>query len=228
MIGNQTFAHLNLALQKMKDNFITFRRSVCNGNRDLMQLPPVKQQAIFMNPHKGCYEALHGSLWQELFKLHELVDIVRQISDPTFASILSRIREGNHTDDDMDKIKALEDTDTLDWPNEYVKLFLTNYLAGEENENAIANLNSEVYSIRAEDSGKDLETGTYRVSIPEHASLNQTGNLPTTLKLCIGARFMLTDNISVADRLINGSIGTVRYLNFNKNYPLLGENIYQI
>ena len=34
---------------------------------------------------------------------------------------------------------------------------------------------------------------------------------------------MLTDNISVADRLINGSIGTIRYLHFNPNYPLLGE-----
>ena len=36
-------------------------------------------------------------------------------------------------------------------------------------------------------------------------SLNQTGNLPAKLKVCVGARLMLTDNISVADRLINGS-----------------------
>ena len=33
---------------------------------------------------------------------------------------------------------------------------------------------------------------------------------------------MLTDNISVNDRLINGSIVTVKYCNFNRNHPLLG------
>ena len=33
------------------------------------------------------------------------------------------------------------------------------------------------------------------------------------MKLCVVARVMLTDNISVSDRLINGLIGTVKHLN---------------
>ena len=37
-------------------------------------------------------------------------------------------------------------------------------------------------------------------------------NLPAKLKLLVGAWVMVTDNISVSDRLINGSIGTVKPL----------------
>ena len=48
--------------------------------------------------------------------------------------------------------------------------------------------------------------------IPDNIVLSQTANLPTKLKLCVGAWVMLTDNISVSDRLINGSIGTAKHL----------------
>ena len=84
------------------------------------------------------------------------------------------------------------------------------------------NLNSEVFVIKAKDSGRDLDTGTYRISIPENISLNQTVNLPSKLKVCVGVRFMLTDNINLANKLINGSIGTIKKLHFNPNYPLHG------
>ena len=40
------------------------------------------------------------------------------------------------------------------------------------------------------------------------ASLSQIANLPTKLKLCVGTAVMMTDNISVCERLINVSIGT--------------------
>ena len=34
---------------------------------------------------------------------------------------------------------------------------------------------------------------------------------------------MVTANLDVSERLINGSIGTVKVLNVNANYPLFGE-----
>ena len=55
------------------------------------------------------------------FQLHELVEIVRQSSDPEFAAILNRVREGKQTDDDLTKIVELENTVTSNWPHEYVK-----------------------------------------------------------------------------------------------------------
>ena len=51
------------------------------------------------------------------------------------------------------------------------------------------------------------------ISIPDNIGLSQTANLPEKSKLCVGARVMLTDNISVSGRLINVSTGTVKDLN---------------
>ena len=48
--------------------------------------------------------------------------------------------------------------------------------------------------------------------ITDNIGLSQTANLSARLKLCVGARVILTDNISVSDRLINDSIGTIMHL----------------
>ena len=78
MIGNETFKHLNLALQLIKNNTLPFGGVCLMPIGDFLQLPPVKQQGLFMKPKAGTYAALQGCLWEELFQLHELVEIVRQ------------------------------------------------------------------------------------------------------------------------------------------------------
>ena len=110
------------------------------------------------------------SNWETLFQLHELIEIVRQSSDPEFAEMLNRIHVGKHTENDVMQIKASSDTDITGWPNEGVKLNVTNQLAGLENEKSIAKLNSEVFVIQAQDSRRDRETATYSVSIPDNTT----------------------------------------------------------
>ena len=212
MIGRETFRHLNLALQATMQNSLPFGGVSVLAVGDFLQLPPVNEKGVFMKVTKGSYSSFNGWLWQD-FSLHELVEIVRQSGDPDFAQLLNRVREGKQTDNDIIQIKALANTNTSAWPDEFVRVFLNNYLAGKEN---------EVFIIKAEDTKKDLETGTCSFSIPDYTGLNRTGNLPAKLKLCVGARIMLTDNISVSDRLINGSIGTVKHLEVRPNKPLLG------
>ena len=51
--------------------------------------------------------------------------------------------------------------------------------------------------------------------------LSSSGNLTVKLRLCVTARIMVTGNINAADRLINGSCGTVFYL-FLGRKPLPG------
>ena len=223
MTGRDTFKYLDLTLQYIMQNSLQFGGVSLMVIGDLLQLPPVKQPGIFMNVRKGTYEAFHESLWKK-FELHELTEIVRQSSDPEFAKMLSRIREGKQNYDDLKEIKALVNTDTSNWPDQFVKLYLTNYLAGQENEQSIAKLDSEIFVIQAKDSRRDLKTNTYSVPrIPDNFNLSKTGNLPGKLNICEGARFMLTDNISIKDRLINGLIGTVKRLHFNPNNPLKGS-----
>ena len=55
--------------------------------------------------------------------------------------------------------------------------------------------------------------------IPHIIGPSQTVNLHAKLKLCVGVRVMFTDNVSVSNRLINGSIGTVKHLD-KRSKPL--------
>ena len=119
----------------------------------------------------------------------------------------------------MFQIKALANTDTGVWLHEFVKAYLNNYLASQEDEACIGKLDSEVVVIKAQDKNKDIETSTCSISMPDNICLSQTANLPAKLKLCVGARVMLTDIISVSGRLINGSIGTVKHLD-RRSKPL--------
>ena len=112
----------------------------------------------------------------------------------------------------MIQIKTLANTDTATWSDESVKFCLNNYLVGHRNEGCIGKLDSEVVVIKTQDGNKGIETNTYSISISDNIGLSQTANLPTELKLCVAARVMLTDNISVSDRSINSSIGTVKHL----------------
>ena len=124
----------------------------------------------------------------------------------------------------MNQIKALANTDTATWPDEFVKVYLNNYLPGQENEGCIGKLDSEVVLFKAQDRNKDIETNRSSLSIPDNIGLAEIANLPAKLKLCVGARVMLTDNISVSGILINGSIGTVKHL--DKRLKSLFSTIY--
>ena len=139
------------------------------------------------------------------FQLHELVQIVWQSSDPDFVQLLNRVQEGQHTNDDLTQIKVSANTNTTTWPNEFIKVYQNNYLAGKENDSSIHKLDSEIIVFKAQDSKKDTETNTCSIAIPDNISLSQAGNLRAELKLCVGAGVMLTDNINVFDRLMNQS-----------------------
>ena len=76
----------------------------------------------------------------------------------------------------MIQIKALGNTDTATWPNEFLKVYLNNCLAGQENEDCIHELDSKVVYMKAQDSNKDIETNTCSISILDNIGLSQTAN----------------------------------------------------
>ena len=77
----------------------------------------------------------------------------------------------------MIQIKALAYNDFATWPNEFVKVYLDNCSAGQENEDCIGKLDSEVVVIKAQDSNKDIETNTCSMSISDNIGLSQSANL---------------------------------------------------
>ena len=71
----------------------------------------------------------------------------------------------------MIKIKALANSNTNLWPDEFVKVYLNKYLAGQENEVCIGKLDFEVLVIKAQDGNKDIEINTCSISIPDNIGI---------------------------------------------------------
>ena len=212
MVDYYTFnEYLNSTLKLIKNNSLPFGGVSIIAAGDFLQLPPVGAFSVFQHPNHEGYSCLAGNPWQQLFLIYELTKIVRQVNDPEFAQMLNRIREAKHTDEDGRKLEALADTDTSDWPKGFVKMYITNLRANEENERCVKELGTKVYTINAKDSSRDLETNVLAMSLldkPIHA----TGNLQSRIKLCVGARVMLSVNLDLTDKLHNGSIGEIKYI----------------
>ena len=78
---------------------------------DFLQIAPVNQKCVSIKTIKGSYRSFNGWLWEK-FKLHQLVEIGQQSSDPDFAQLFNRVREGQQRGNDMIQINALANTDT--------------------------------------------------------------------------------------------------------------------
>ena len=213
MTGLDTFECFDRNLQDIMNSSEPFGGVSILAVGDFLQLPPVAQKPVFADPNNLTYESLSGNRWKTHFKLYELTQIVRQVSDPEFAGILSRIREGKQTKEDCDEMEKLNCTDISEWPKDRVKLFTKNNQAGLSNEESIKSIGNHVYTIKSQDKcGKG--------NIPKDTPLNKTGNLPHEISICVGARFMLTVNIDTEDHLINGSLGTIEEIDTRESNKL--------
>ena len=210
MVDKETFDNLNVWLRKaMKRDDYDFGAISMLLVGDFFQLPPSNKNYIFSR-------LTLNDAWFR-FKMHELTEIVRQSSDPSFAELLNRLREGNQTEDDILEIRALEHTDTSDWPEDHVRLYITNALKDKHNDKSMARLleediNRKMYTFYAKDSAKDTRTGAHEVQVSPDTPITRTGGLPYCLKVCVGNTVMLTYNKDQHDKLINGSIGKVIHI----------------
>ena len=221
MIGKETFNDLNKYLRQIKNTDLEFGGVSILLIGDFSQLPPVNQKTIFSS-------VTPTDSWLS-FCLHELHEIVRQSSDPHFAQLLNRLREGNQTHADVEDIKELANTDTSDWPPDYTKLYVTKALVNNEKEKCMTKLLEDgktIVVVHAKDSKADLHTGSQMVNIDENTPISKTGNLPRHLKVCVGARVMLTNNMDISDRLINGLMGTVMVIDRLRNNKTASGIIY--
>ena len=176
---------------------------------DFFQLPPTNKKYIFRN-------LTLTDAWYR-FEIYELTEIVRQSNDPEFARLLNRLREDNHTKDDLQKIHSLEGNDESNWPKDHIKVYITNHLKEKHNVVSTEKLLLEdadrvLYTFQAKDSHTDVRTGALALTIDPTLPITKTGGLPSKLQICVGNLVMLTYNKSITEKLINGSVGTVVYV----------------
>ena len=202
MIGNKTFEHLHDNLSLIMENDSPFGGVSIIAVGDFYQLNPVGQEPVYTLT-QGTLRSLSPNIWIANFNIFELDEIVRQSEDPGFASLLNRVRTGDHTEQDCIELLKLNETDTSNWSSEPLKLYPTNKLANEENMKDIESLDSPKITIVSCDLPQE---------IPSTTPLNKTGNLAKTVTVCIGARFMLTVNLDTSDHLVNGSLGSIKHI----------------
>ena len=219
MLGARTLQYLSLLLQDITDVRQPFGGISILAVGDLLQLNPVGDSPVFSPPKPG-YAALYGSLFQKNFVLHELDMIVHQQGDPEFAQMLSRIRVGDITVDDTEKLQALS-TPTEPLPQHTTHLFIKNNNAAAHNAKMINTLDPPVITIHAKTSKSDAVTGKVPIVV-QSQTIHETGNLPDTLVIAKKARFLLTKNIDIQDMLVNGATGIIEDFNINPNAPLEG------
>ena len=92
-------------------------------------------------PVLACYisnlecEILAPNIWQELFKMFQLHEIMRQRESKQFAEMLNRLREGNHSKEDIMKFKGrILQPSSTNYPTDAPHLFIQNAKVNEFND----------------------------------------------------------------------------------------------
>lgn len=98
MVGNTVFTVQTYnRLLDIKGSSLPFGGVSLFAIGDLFQLQPVMDGYRFKNMGNDEYGVLAPNVWQELFEMFELKQIMRQRESKDFAELLNRLREGNHT-----------------------------------------------------------------------------------------------------------------------------------
>ena len=154
MVGNSMFTvQLNNRLKDLKGSKEDFGGVSIITLGDLFQLKPIMDGYVFTDVQclNSC-NILAPNLWRKYFKMFELDEIMRQRESKMFAEILSRLREGNHTASDLQKLKE-RCVDESECPTEAPRLFIQNALVDEYNRKVYQSFDSiNKYTIKAQDS----------------------------------------------------------------------------
>ena len=179
-----------------------------------MQLPPVKGCRVFQENDSNPMLTI-DMLWR-YFEMCELTEVVRQ-KDPVFVNLLNNCRIGDITDNDINILKSRHIDNFPSYPNDIIHLYAENANVASHNNAMLEKLHTASYSIAAVDK---LPPGVSCInSLISNKSQMQLSGLATIFKIKVGALCMVTQNIDLEDRLINGQIGTIVHIKFFDGKP---------
>ena len=180
---------------------------------DLYQLPPVMQKAIYAEFYDELYNIY--PLWRN-FRMCELTEVMRQRGDTVLIDLLNNIRLGILNPQDLDLLRSqFIDADDDEYPINALHIFAENEPARLHNLKMLNIIDSHLTCVEAIDQvPKEVPVHVYDKIL--NLSQAKTGGLAYQLDIKIGARVMLTSNINISDKLINGQIGSVVYF-FRQN-----------
>ena len=218
MVGSAMFNFLDLRLQQIMGTKEPFGGLSIITVGDLFQLKPVFDNWIFENSKDG-YAALATNLWQKYFQMFELSEVMRQREDKEFAEILNRIREGNHTEADIEVLKERIlniSPQHPDYPISLTHLFSTNMAVDQHNHDVFQKSSNEKVDIKAidivlGDLSDDLKE-RLKKQIPNDPS--KTMGLYSVCSILKEAKYDLTTNVSVLDGMTNGAECIIKKIDY--------------
>ena len=154
MVGNAMFnIQIYNRLKDIKGSSKPFGGVSIIAVGDLFQLPPVMDSYIFKDMNHSEYAILAPNLWNELFKMFELDEIMRQRESKEFAEMLNRLREGKHTEQDIVNLKQrIIEANNSNYPLDAPHLFTENEKVNKFNDRAHRSISGTKYTIKAHDS----------------------------------------------------------------------------
>ncbi|CAB3992536.1 ATP-dependent DNA helicase PIF1 [Paramuricea clavata] len=216
MVGNSMFiVQLNNRLKDLKGSKEDFGGVSIITLGDLFQLKPVMDGYIFTDVQcLSSYNILAPNSWKRYFRMFLLDEIMRQRESKEFAEILNRLREGNHTSSDLNKLKE-RCVEEPNCPKEAPRLFIQNALVDDYNEKVYDSFSENKYEIKAQDSvigacSAELKEKIMR-QIP-YVPLKNSKQLARKLKLAVGQRTEMATNVRTDDGLTNGASNIIKFI----------------
>lgn len=190
MMDDELFILINKLFMKIKNNDLLFGGIQMILVGDFYQLPPINGDYCFTT-----------DIWSKMnMSTIILTELIRQKDDNILQVILEEIRNGKPSDKTIEILKGLKDTKFLNKDIKPTRLYPININVDKINNNEFMRLlkknNNKIIEYKAIGS-KDEKTDIYDIS------------------LTIGTQVMVIRNISVDDKLYNGTRGIVIDLNDN-------------
>ena len=153
---------------------------------------------------------------RELFKIVELDEVMRQKEDKFFIDVLNKIRVA---DVDSNIVKVLKsrfvNLDDHNYPEQALHIFPEDGSVSAHNLMMLNKLPGDLLAIHAIDTIPCI-SGFTQCQIMEAQSRRQSesGGLARLLTLKLESKVMLTVNIDIQDRLINGQMGVFEIVDY--------------
>ncbi|XP_077265248.1 uncharacterized protein LOC143899122 [Temnothorax americanus] len=216
MVGSTMFSRIDTRLRQIMGQDKSFGGVSVLVVGDLYQLPPVMDTSIYLPP-KSCMLSVFSEnvLWNE-FELFELTEIMRQKEDKNFIEALNNLARGTMSENNIDLLRSRETTED-DIPIDAVRLYSDNRSVDIYNKLKIDLKDGIAYEFEAIDSvlGKvNSKTRNKLLTSLKNKKRTECNGLDSKVTLKIGINYMITNNVDVADGLVNGACGILKYITF--------------
>ena len=147
MVANTTLLNIH---QRLKEIFVTPNSKLFAGVSilavgDLYQLPPIRKNPVFENYKNDGYNLCHP--WH-VFKMIELIEVMRQKDDKEFTDLLNRIRTASQSQDDIKCLQSKSVSSGDNYPTNALHIWAENKPVDEHNTKHLQNLSAPLLCLK--------------------------------------------------------------------------------